>query len=608
MFDVNTFNFLFLLLSLIFKIECKLVPFNLKEITKVTNFYQITSIISVNFTEINTHSFFSGEIPSLKYSFGDYTQELYKNSSESAKIKYALQESLILFYTTEINKTESFIDFSIPYLSVRKRPKCLVIYISNISDYNNETVDVTMILKYAWKKKFLDFTVMILNLEEETINSTFLFYFYNPFNGLVYQKDFHNDIIEIFPDKLQNGFDYPIYIPELDPQNKAAQVEHIRRPNQKLRTNTIHSYIINFTMSILNLEVVAKNITGNTLHINSSFLKKWNLDIHSTQLYGGTYLKHFLIPTDESSENIYAFVPIIHTSQTDVFFKIYFNAVIIFVIVSALLCILHYFRVKIEHIKTFDFVRLLLSQSTVRQPQRLGYRIIFITIVIAAVKVTNDFLLRTVMIKFENKEMAFETYRELYDSSIQTYAFLTWLKVEKFLQQYVKDPNLLRILERTIIVDDSALKDCFNSLSKWKNVSCICYSTNPETYISNYQGLDGSAAIKVAQPPIFTYDLAFYWFSENSPYAMKFLEITRRVKETSLMRWPALTDNNRVIHNLKKFSKVTTNNGIKSEQLLPVLCFCYSVCVTVFVIELIVKKIRKKLNLYLRNNFCTCCL
>lgn len=117
------------------------------------------------------------ECPNKIYSFGENNQKLYDNTSKNALANMlALQESLVIFYTRDFDKIKFFIDFLIPQLSARDRPKCLIIYTSD--DFNE--IDIIKYLKYAWKRQFLDFSVVI--------DLFFLIYYYNPFNDALYRK------------------------------------------------------------------------------------------------------------------------------------------------------------------------------------------------------------------------------------------------------------------------------------------------------------------------------------------------------------------------------------------------------------------------------------
>lgn len=195
--------------------ECYENRFNLRKITNVENFHQITLFVSEDSSNIfDFKTFLFNEFPSVTYSFSSNNQEhSNKFIKISSKSQHSLQESLVIFYTRNINKTESFIDFLEVQLSVRKRPKCLITYASNNSEYKEDENILVDILKYAWKKNFLDFTIIVTNFEQKTLNfSSSLIYYFNPFNNCIYQEQLQDENIEIFPNKLRNGFGHPIYI------------------------------------------------------------------------------------------------------------------------------------------------------------------------------------------------------------------------------------------------------------------------------------------------------------------------------------------------------------------------------------------------------------
>lgn len=154
---------------------------------KIEKFYQITLFLSENITESlnQTMSLFS-EYPSVIYSVNSENQAFNGNLSENSLQKmFSLQESLVFFYTNDLQKTKSFLNFLVPQLSNRKRPNCLIMCLSvNCSD-NINLIDT---LKYAWEENFLDFTVMKINLEDVTTDSSTLIHYFNSFNEVFTAK------------------------------------------------------------------------------------------------------------------------------------------------------------------------------------------------------------------------------------------------------------------------------------------------------------------------------------------------------------------------------------------------------------------------------------
>lgn len=177
------------------------IPPDLHRLIESEGFYQVTSFTSKDLANLPDQSVINA-LPCVIHNFGESKSKVWNNSSENAlKTMYTLQESLIIFYTSVLNEIKPFVDHLIPQLSVRQRPKCLIIHLSNSSSSSDET-DAIDALKNAWGKKFLDFTIMRTDYIDEILS----FYYLNPFNDIVYRKYFQNQSREIFPDKLIYGY------------------------------------------------------------------------------------------------------------------------------------------------------------------------------------------------------------------------------------------------------------------------------------------------------------------------------------------------------------------------------------------------------------------
>lgn len=552
------------------------------------DFYQVSAYISANFTTNFVDSF--NKFPHKLYFFDKNITLLYNSSSENIiKGMYSLQESLVIFYTKNMKEVKSFVDYLIPQLTIRKRPKCLIIYSSYDLNYkDNETVAVDA-LKYAWKKKFLDFTVVVTNLNTKTfIDLGNFIYHLNPFNCVIYQKRLPDEDNRIFTDKLCNLHGYSIYT---EWNRHTFYIKYLKRPKQKLKLDVGTYFIMNFVAKIMNSIIEIKNVTVESHIFMSEFLEKWDLDFFNVEIIGGVdYLKNNLIPTKKTLHKIVAIVSIIHTSQNK-FFKMLVNVMTIFGILSICLYAFTYFETKVKFIKVFDFIKLLSGQSIEHEPQQTVERIILLTTVFATVKIMNDFLLDILLIQFEREEMPFDSFEDLYNSNLQTYTIIPYLNNQKYIKTLKNFPYLVKILNSTLIVTD--VKTCFNDMKKWKNVSCIDNSYGPEVYISSFRNPDDSPSMKVANPPIFPKDTCFYWFASGSPYAMKFHEILQRVEETKLMHWPALVYKSPIIKVIEEINRVSISSGVKTEHLFPILCFGYLISIVVFFVELILLRIGK---------------
>lgn len=209
----NDLKLLVLPIFLFSVVKCSILFSDLSHALKInSNYHQITLFVSDNFftTATSEKIFLFPEFIHKLYSFNGIDRlDLYdKSTKDGLRNMYYLEKSLIILYTSNLSETKLFVDFLIPQLSVRERPKCLIVY-CNFANYNEN--NVMNILKYAWQKKFLHFSIVELIYFNANNYRFSLIYYFNPFNEVVHKKEFRKDI-EIFPEKLRNGFGYPLHI------------------------------------------------------------------------------------------------------------------------------------------------------------------------------------------------------------------------------------------------------------------------------------------------------------------------------------------------------------------------------------------------------------
>lgn len=569
-------------------IESKFFSFNLYKMIEAENLYQITYFISNNFTNISGQKMLLfSEFPSVTYIFdadAQYLQDYYLKNS--LKNMYSLQESLVIFMTSILDEVDVFIDYLMQQLTVRKTPKVLIIFSSNLFKLTNE-VNVIKVLKYSWENKFLDFSIIVINLEITTIDSLGWIYYNNPFNDIIYRRKL-NETTQLFPDKLSDAKNYTIYTTNYP---LSPLLIFTKKSNRKTKIETHPFFVIGSVSKILNLNIAIKNSNYSFgSRASDDFLQTWDLDVFPILMYDLNYLTCFLIPADDSPENIVAFVPIIPTSRIDIIFKILYYILVAFGIIFLFSYIFHYFQALFGNIKVFDLVNVFLNQPIKFDSQKAVDIIIIGTVITVSFITMNDILSGIISVSFEKREMSFESFEDLYKSELQTYTDLPFL-TELFENKPV-DPYLVKILNRTLPLSTDEEELCFNTMKVWKNISCISFRYNSEYFISSYRNLDGSSAIKVSQPPILTLgNSRFYWFAPNSPYAMKFLETMRIINEGSLMHWEALVFKGSEISNIEE--NKMTNDKIKSEQLMIIISAGISISVLVFIMELTTFRIRK---------------
>lgn len=170
----------------------------------------------------------------------------------------SMQMPLIVFYTNNLNEIRLFTDFILPELWQRKSPKFLIVCHLNKFEYNDE-IHIINVLKHAWKNGLLDFSIIVKNSQEESIDLITSIYYYNPFNHINYKKKLNEEeIFEIFPDKLWNVFGYAIHFSPFP--NRFTRVAHTRQPYRKLKIITSDYFDFNFITKILNATIVINHV------------------------------------------------------------------------------------------------------------------------------------------------------------------------------------------------------------------------------------------------------------------------------------------------------------------------------------------------------------
>lgn len=571
-------------------VKCNILPLNLKNITEAHKFYQITSFVSsrlqkIDHFQLSPFEHLSNEIHSFDFNNTHQMRSSNKSSKYAPKNKYSLQESLIILFTSDLSEIKSFIDFLIPQLSVRQRPKCLIVLLTE-SDLNKNAY-VSHILRYTWKKRFLDFTILVKKLSNNR-----LIYYLNPFNEIFFQKRLEENI-EIFPEKLQNAYGYPFRTMNFNHLFRDFVID--LRPHKQAEVIYLPEVPVYITAGIFNMKCIKKNISFPEFYDNN-FLEKHELD--TTTLIFKLLVEdfpHYLIPSNVlPSTNIVATVPILFISREVISFVNFVIVVIASGIIFTTLFLLKYFNCPIGYLSILDAVRLLLDQPIKREPQKTAYRIIFLTITIVSVSFMNTFILNMVSILIEQEEITFETYEDLLNSQLQFYIVDIFnLNTTSAIKPTDRNEHLLSLYKKTKLIPN--YEDCFKNVINYKNVSCITNEFIAKYYSKNYTNKDGSAIMKIAEPPI-SNEPVFHWFADASPYPMKFLKKMRRIQETSLVYYLALTDKKTKLFYEKEETTQINNQEIKLYHLMLTLSFCFFTSAVIFIFEVINFKFGKKIS------------
>lgn len=502
---------------------------------------------------------------------------------DSFERKNLLHKSLIILYTNDLDEIELFIDFLEEVLPIWTRPRCLIVL---FKDYVTTSIDTKMknIFNYAWKHKFLDFSVISTNRDGNLQDTVYQF---NPFFNKMEKKVKLRTNFEVFPDKLQDvqGYqkcvrfysDYSTKI--IYPKNQIK----LFKTYQSRKIDSIFK-VMNFSIKTINLD---QDCSERTMQANFNTF---------TPGYEGfkDNLKSLPIPANEPSEKWVAVVPITPTStRINVTLNIFYNMLIISCIIGSFIYVINFLLVTSEN-KFFNVVRLILGQSIQPEPKKLASRIIFLTIVTIFVLINvNDFYSKIIHIQFAQDEKTFESYEDLEVSNLPviTTGYLNAV-------YGLEGKNLSRIIKEiaSITTADECVKYI---LKKTRNVICVVREWEATYIIEKTRKADESPIVKIASLILWEDGIYFYDLKNTATFAKKFEKILKRIHEAGLNRFLLISyqiNNTLVVKENKKL----LDNGINLQQLLVLLTCGFLLSVLIFILELIKSKFGKKSRVLVR--------
>lgn len=428
-------------------------------------------------------------------------------------------ESTVIFHTKDLYEIKEFIDYIATSSPIKMRPKCLV---SLYDNYDTKRNLIEHILKYAWDNSFLDFSIV----EANKTDSKKLIYDYDPFQDVVSQRNFGRKV-SIFPDKLKNIHGYSFHITDFQ---EHYPVVHIKQPKGKVKFLKTDRLFLNFTLKIFNFTIIKKTVKNTDL----GWFEKLNVDLLNKLFFFNYHLKFLVNPSQESFEKHVVLVPILPTYQVNISFKLFFGIIGCCGVITGLLKSVNRVQITNTQMNAFNVVRLILSQSMQNTPTKMFDRILHLTITIAFLQLMNEYYSNTIEVQIEHGEVTIDEYEDFFSHSLSPFSIEYFSEDSSFLNQ--ENPHLINFLESIRHMADT--KECLNILVKSKNVLCVMreVDTTLAESVQRYR----TRVMKLAELSFHEWGSLYYRFKNASPYASKFLQKMRRIKETSLMHIEAL--------------------------------------------------------------------
>lgn len=441
-------------------------------------------------------------------------------------VKNSLEESLVLFNTHDFDDIRLLIDFLLPRMFY-KLPKCLILLFvkSTNSDFDKNIKDV---LEYAWKKNFLDFSIIV-----RTGNDKFIFHM-NPFYNVSDKRKFLRNT-KIFPDKLQNANRYPYHL--LVPMDQRTTI--VAKKNGKFEAYFGENLLLQEVIRKINFKtiIIRRNDSGRLL-ISSRF-NELNIDSFT---YGITLWNSFdytccnresFFPSYARLIDTVALVPKIPILRTEISLSEFVNAIVIVGLLAGFIWASKFIKNVTENLSAFDAVKLILGQSISQTPRKTIGRIYFLTSIMLFVLISNAFIADIVKEIYTWDEIPFESHKDLDDSGVEIYTANRNVK-EKF-GRIPSNKYFNNIANKICLLPD--YKTCVNNIVESKNAACIVFDTRrAELFIANkYGNKSGKRLMKIAKPQMLT-QIPVFLLKTHSPYLEKIQIMHHRIRESGVGR------------------------------------------------------------------------
>ena len=446
------------------------------------------------------------------------------------------QSSLYIILKHENNKINNFysdlkniINFLSSIAPVYTRPRTLVIFYQESN--KNSDASFWSTFKFAWKNKFLDFSVIKINKNGSILTNAPVVYNFNPFFNLMNKGIFYSNVT-IFPNKLKNVNGYPLKIPIFDSppfivllkdrSGKNITVKGIMYP-----ITSVTAKHMNFTLDQA-LELTERVPIMNWLELVRDQLNESSLDmlsIPTVSFVSGDFQQVYV---ESQCIEYVALVPVMYSTKLNFPLSHLSNLFLITFIFITVIYLLNETKINQEYFRLTDVLKITFGKIVDPMPRKTVNRVMFLTISFMYIVYCNILLSRLIDANVVKYEKPFETFEEIYNSKLKVF-------VEKiFFDRIFNNTDnhyVLGIKNNTVAVKD--IEICIKKLKRQYNCICIINNLKAKTLISDYVKNHRSTLMKIAKPVFGCERLAFP-LQKGSPYGVKFNEIFRYIMESGM--------------------------------------------------------------------------
>ncbi|KAJ8668365.1 hypothetical protein QAD02_010028 [Eretmocerus hayati] len=517
-------------------------------------------------------------------------QKIFKNPRHGtlfitvADIRFTtLEEAMILF--------KNDLDLLIS-ISKSTRPQYLLMIRTESGLHENSSREI---LKYAWRKKFLDFTILQFVSNCGQCKSCLFYNSYNPYNDSHSQQcNFHGS--KIFPNKIMNMYQYPLRISLLHrppyfnfDENQTGHPVNIS--GSDFGVWDILSQTLNFSMDFVspkNIVDYAEPIPEKNFSSLLQLIISDDIDCSGNQIYINLVSTDSVLPVGERGlttwfDDLIALVPIYQCPT----WKIEQNSILILIALTIHVAVI-YLVVRILKFNSQKWLplyifQIILGNPVSTTPGRWIERIFFFFLYILS------------------QQYSVNIFARLTDSSLNEFDLGPFYTVDDLMKYQITIENHMNYFNMTFDNDDDSLQklrnqivvvnnimDCPERIAKRERVACFIEKSVALGFIAMKENTR-RPRMKILNHRFWSSGKGIIYAS-HSPYVPTFNKIIQRICECGL--WMRYSQNDGM------FQKSSKSNQFERDQLLSkkitMVWFCGCVLASIaFFSEIIVNYYEK---------------
>lgn len=576
-FSTTFLNFQIIFLHSL-QVETRWLNFLTNQITKKVQPYQMT-YFTTNISKYTSDK----ENAVIKHLVKETLIPVYSVENFSFDNKTFLTSSLflrhvsmnIVFDTLECKYSKMIVDIITEISPISLRPQILVIiFHSNII----QKLKIDQILQYAWRKKFLDFTILTVDADGNEVYSKKVFYNWNPFSNFLSETLLDSNV-QIFPNKMLNLLGHPMKLPIA---NFPPFLQVVKLKNKVIRVTGLYYPFLKFILKTMNFTLrfgFEIDFYSDASIDYFTYTRLQNRDENMMTVTSPIHLsdKVIVVEIDYIFRELVVIVPIISTTKFNIPRDIFIYSFAIPTVIICFLYVLQFLKIISAHWRVFKIIQLLLGVTVSTKFKTTDVSIIYSCVIILSVAYTNNLYSNILDVNLERSEMSFKTFVEIDESDLAI--FINRIHFDRFYETNNTKKHMKNMMKKTQKVEE--ISECVQSIADGKKVICITTNWHAKYFEKKYR-IAQKRIFKVIRLPVVA-DKIGYMFEPASPFAERFDEIQRKVLESGI--WFKLFSDDVTAGKRKNYNIFDERFSIL--KLLPIILVGYFLACLTFFIEYI---------------------